>query len=95
MLAASTGLLVAAVALRADAQAPPLEVTTDTPAYCQRLSDQVSERLRGMEAPPPDVVRLSDEGERLCDEGQIRGGILRLRRAWMMMAHPDYHYGSR
>ncbi|MBS0641835.1 MAG: hypothetical protein U1E70_23535 [Acetobacteraceae bacterium] len=94
-MALSTSLLLGAAALHADAQTPPLEVTTDTQAYCQRLSDQVSARMRGLQSPPPEVIRLSDEGERLCDEGQIRGGILRLRRAWMMMAHPEHHYGGR
>jgi hypothetical protein len=76
--------------LEADTQAPPVEVTTDTPAYCQRLSDQVGERMRELKTPPPaDVMRLSGEGERLCDEGQTRGGILRLRRAWLLITHPD------
>jgi hypothetical protein len=76
--------------LEADTQAPPVEVTTDTPAYCQRLSDQVGERMRELKTPPPaEVVRLSGEGERLCDEGQTRGGILRQRRAWLLITHPD------
>ncbi len=76
--------------LEADTQAPPVEVTTDTQAYCQRLSDQVGERMRELKTPPPaDVMRLSGEGERLCDEGQTRGGILRLRRAWLLITHPD------
>ena len=66
-----------------------MEVTTDTPAYCRRLSDQVSERVRAMKTPPPEIIHLSGEGERLCGEGQVRGGILRLRRAWVLMAHPE------
>jgi hypothetical protein len=85
------GLTTLSVAgLDADTQAPPVEVTTDTRAYCQRLSNQVSERMRELKtAPPADVQRLSGEGERLCDAGQTRGGILRLRRAWLMITHPD------
>ncbi len=90
IVASGLGLAAVSVSLRAGAETPPpLEVITDTPAYCQRLSDQVSQKVRTMEQPPPDVIRLSDEGERLCDEGQIRGGILRLRRAWLLMVHPE------
>jgi hypothetical protein len=46
--------------------------------------------MRELKTPPPaDVERLSGEGERLCDAGQTRGGILRLRRAWLLITHPD------
>jgi hypothetical protein len=89
MVFAGLGLAVAAASLRAGAESPPVEVTTDTPAYCRHLSDQVGERVRAMTSPPPEVIRLSDEGERLCGEGQVRGGIMRLRRAWLLMAHPQ------
>ena len=88
LLSASLGLLAGA-AVRADAQTPPMEVTTDTAAYCQHLYDQVTRKVRAMKSPPPDAVRLTDEGDRLCDEGQVRGGIQRLRRAWMIMVAPE------
>ena len=88
LLTASLGLL-AGTAMQAGAQTAPLEVTTDTAAYCQHLSVQVAKRAKTMKSPPPDVIRLSDEGERLCDEGQVRGGIQRLRRAWMIMVNPE------
>jgi len=89
VLFAGLGLALAAVSLEAGAQSTPMELTTDTPAYCQHLSDQVDKRLRAMASPPPEVLYLSNEGERLCDEGLVRGGILRLRRAWLLMAHPE------
>jgi hypothetical protein len=71
-------------------QSPAPRVTSDTPEYCLELLDRVSELVRLADAPPPqDVTRLSSEGQKMCDQGQTRGGILRLRRALMLMMHPD------
>ena len=71
-------------------QSPAQQVTSDTPEYCLQLLDKVSELVRLAPAPPPqDVTRLSSEGQRMCDRGQTRGGILRLRRALVLMMHPD------
>lgn len=68
----------------------PVEVTSDTREYCLELLDRVSDLVRLSAAPvPPDVTTLSTEGEKLCDNGQLRGGILRLRRALMMMEQGD------
>ena len=37
-------------------------------------------------APPTaDIAQLTTEGQRMCDQGQTRGGILRLRRALMLL----------
>jgi hypothetical protein len=67
-------------------QSPPQEVTSDTPEYCLQLLDRVSEMVRGASEPPPqEVTFLSSEGQKMCDQGQTRGGILRLRRALVMM----------
>ena len=69
-------------------QQTPQQVTTDTPEYCLKLLDRVSEMVRIASAPPPqEVSSLSSEGQRMCDQGQTRGGILRLRRALMLMMH--------
>jgi hypothetical protein len=69
-------------------QPPPQRVTSDTPEYCLHLLDRVSEMVRLAGAPPPhEVAYLSSEGQRMCDQGQTRGGILRLRRALMLMLH--------
>ena len=69
-------------------QPPPQRVTSDTPEYCLHLLDRVSEMVRVASSPPPqEVTFLSSEGQRMCDQGQTRGGILRLRRALMLMSH--------
>jgi len=85
------GLGVTAVWLGAspvESQAPPQQVTSDTPQYCLHLLDRVSEMVRVASSPPPqEVTFLSSEGQRMCDQGQTRGGILRLRRALMLMMH--------
>lgn len=71
-------------------QSPPQQVTSDTPAYCLQLLDRVSQMVRSAGTPPPqEVGYLSSEGQRMCDQGQTRGGILRLRRALMLMKHPN------
>jgi hypothetical protein len=64
----------------------PSIVTTDTPEYCQKLFDRVSQAIRATTAPPPlEVASLSTEGERMCHDGLTRGGILRLRRALLIL----------
>jgi hypothetical protein len=69
-------------------QLPPQRVTSDTPEYCLHLLDHLSDLVRIAPAPPPqEVTFLSSEGQRMCDQGQTRGGILRLRRALMLMTH--------
>jgi hypothetical protein len=65
-------------------------VTSDTPEYCLQLLDRVSELVRVAEAPPPEeVTSLSSEGRRMCDQGKTRGGIMRLRRALLLMTHQE------
>ena len=69
-------------------QSPPQQVISDTPQYCLHLLDRVSELVRVAGSPPPqEVAFLSSEGQRMCDQGQTRGGIMRLRRALMLMMH--------
>ena len=62
-------------------------VTSDTPAYCGELMNRLSGMARGA-AIPREAVVLSAEGERMCEHGQTRGGIMRLRRALAIMRHP-------
>ena len=67
-------------------QATAERLTTDTAEYCAHLVD----RLRQVEhdrghAASPEVVALSDEGQLMCDHGETRRGILRLRRAMRLM----------
>jgi hypothetical protein len=71
-------------------QSPPQQVITDTPEYCLHLLDRVSELARVAATPPPqEVTYLSSEGQRMCHQGQTRGGILRLRQALMLMMRQD------
>jgi hypothetical protein len=78
---AMIGLMVLAAG-RVSAEVQPVQVTTDTPAYCLQLLDRVSEMVRNASAPPPDeVTDLAAEGQKMCALGEVRGGIMRLRRA--------------
>jgi hypothetical protein len=74
-------LLVALPALADDL--PSFSVTTDTPQYCTQLAKQVTDRHSLI----PDVLRLLAEGRDMCDRGETRGGIRRLRRALVILHH--------
>jgi hypothetical protein len=64
----------------------PQQVTTDTPQYCLVLLDRVSDLVRGLTVPPPqEVTNLSSAGQQMCDQGQTRGGIMRLREALVLL----------
>lgn len=68
----------------------PLEVTTDTQEYCQYLRSRVDNQVHLAASPPPrEVTDLSAEGGRMCDHGQTRGGIMRLRRALLLLTHQE------
>lgn len=61
-------------------------VTTDTPEYCLHLHDLLGGQLRGLRGQPStEVTDLSREGQLMCDQGQVRAGILRLRQALVLM----------
>ena len=71
-----------------DGQQAPMEVTTDTPEYCQQLADRVHTLVAVSSAKPPrEVADLSVEGQKMCEHGQTRGGIMRLRQAILIMKH--------
>jgi hypothetical protein len=69
----------------ANGQPAPNEIITDTPQYCLQLLDRLSALERATSDPPAEVTNLSSEGERMCDLGQTRGGIMRLRRALILL----------
>ena len=77
-------VLLAAEGLHA--QPAPVAVTTDTPEYCERMTERV--------ATCPDLTaemhRLLDEGRHLCERGEVRGGIMRLRRAMLLVQARDH-----
>jgi hypothetical protein len=70
--------------------AGPMRVTSDTPEYCDQLSERVThaEHTRlptagaGHKA---EVEELAAEGHQMCSTGLIRPGLARLRRAWMLL----------
>jgi len=66
-------------------QTAPQQVTTDTPEYCLQLLDRISELARITVNPPQEATSLSAEGQRMCNQGKTRGGILRLRRALVLL----------
>ena len=74
------------LASSAGGNSAPVVVTTDTPEYCHKLMDRVTQALRAAAMPPPlEVASLSNEGEHMCNDGLTRGGILRLRRALLLL----------
>ncbi len=81
----SIGLGLAVMPSPVAGQATPAQVTTDTPQYCLQLLDEVSQQVRVHAHPPDEVTSLSTEGQRMCDQGQTRGGIMRLRRALVLL----------
>jgi hypothetical protein len=67
-----------------------MEITTDTPEYCQKLLRRISEMVRLARAPVPNEASdLTSEGQKMCDHGQTRMGIMRLRSALMIMEKDD------
>jgi hypothetical protein len=85
-LSIGLGLAIIPVPVAGQQSTPEL-VTTDTPQYCLQLLDRVSELVRIDAHPPEEVTNLSAEGQRMCDQGQTRGGIMRLRRALVLLRH--------
>lgn len=79
--------LTVGMAVSAHGQSRDPIITSDTPAYCGVLKNRINGLTRGG-AVSNEAVTLSAEGERMCEQGQIRGGIMRLRRAIAIMRHP-------
>jgi hypothetical protein len=68
------------------AEDDPTRVLTDTPAYCLQLQLMIEDVLRQATTPPPwGVAMLAADGERLCEQGQVHGGVIRLRRALVLL----------
>ena len=60
-------------------------VITHTRDYCEALSARAGELRLARGSTPAEAVLLAAEGDRLCAQGQIRPGIMRLRRAIMLL----------
>ena len=62
----------------------PMTVTSDTPEYCLTLA----ETMRTKGAMSEHAHMLWQRGRAMCEQGHIRGGLARLRRAILVM-HGD------
>ena len=63
-------------------------MTTDTAEYCHSLHDRVDGMARDSK-PPAAAIDLAREGQRLCETGKTRSGILHLRRAFILLRQPE------
>lgn len=73
------------------AQAPrPMEVTSDSAAYCQQLAGRIMSLRQHLPGPAPEVDALLDRGQQLCAAGRVRPGLNRLRHALLEM-HQGHH----
>ncbi|CAH0225978.1 hypothetical protein ROS9278_02530 [Roseomonas sp. CECT 9278] len=70
--------LVVAAPVFATGAEPVARVTTDSPDYCRELA----QRLAPMPGARTEPARsLAEDGLRLCENGNPRSGVARLRRA--------------
>jgi len=60
---------------------PPIPLTSDTAQYCAQLAEAITAR----HSPLPEVAHLLAEGRELCDQGEVRSGLRRLRRALVIL----------
>jgi len=81
------GLAVVAHAQSTDSDVPATRVTSDSPEFCAQLADMLRQEERAHQpAPVPEEVRvLEQEGTKMCSEGHVRPGILRIRRALLIL----------
>lgn len=70
--------------LQAQAPEQPAQIiTTDTVEYCEVLEDMVVRRGSHL----PEVRKLLIEGRLMCEHGDVRPGIARLRQALVLSHH--------
>jgi hypothetical protein len=87
LAAAVLALPLAAGAARAAGERPGEmpRVITHTREYCEELSARAGQLRQTHASAPAEAAVLAAEGDRLCAQGQIRPGIMRLRRAIMLL----------
>ncbi len=84
--AAMLAMAVPAGPARADGPQDEVpRVITHSREYCEELSARAGQLRQARGATPAETAQLAAEGERLCALGQIRPGIMRLRRAIMLL----------
>ena len=66
-------------------EAPPPKMTTHSAEYCAHLVAEFARAQRTRGPAPAEARGLADDGMRLCDRGQYRAGVARLRRALHMV----------
>ncbi len=57
----------------------PIIITSDSVAFCFRLSRVIDSYNKG--TLPRKIIQLREEGTDLCRQGLVRSGLARLRRA--------------
>lgn len=78
-------LVMSAFAPGLRAEPTPVRVTTDTTEYCETLT----RRLAAMPQAEQEPARsLAEEGQRLCQNGHVRTGVAKLRRALRAAQNP-------
>ncbi len=88
---ASIGLMLL-VTFWGGTELPPIQITSDTPAYCSQLLQRVGQLTHVASGTPPQAAaNLAGEGGKLCRQGKVRAGILRLRRAVKLMMATVVH----
>jgi len=75
--------LLALSGATARAEPEPVIILTDTLEYCEQLQH----RTQQWPVMSPEVKYLVHEGHQMCDHGEIRLGINRLRRALRILNH--------
>ncbi len=64
-----------------------VRTTTDTLEYCKELLGRIGKLMGDHHNTTVTEARyLSQEGERLCQHGHAKGGILRLRQAYVLLS---------
>ncbi len=79
---ACVAMLMSLPAMHAAAQdASPIPLTSDTAQYCAQLARQITDRHSSL----PEVARLLADGREMCEQGEVRSGLRRLRRALVIL----------
>ena len=82
-------VLSPATPVPAASQSAP-QVMTDTPQYCDQLLSRLDAMVHLLaETPSAEITSLSDEGRKLCEQGQARSGIARVRRALVLLKRQE------
>ena len=79
------GLAIRVQAESGRAAPEALRMITHTREYCAELSARATEMRRQSAGTNEEARLLALEGDRLCHQGQIRPGIIRLRRALLLL----------